>query len=358
MIWWLAPNLGTQSGGLLMIRTYARLLNLSGRPSRVWFGPPAPGYATADDLVARELALQPGDVLVVPETGGTKWSFLVGRTPVVMLVQGPDFTFSDSGFLDDHHEPYPGWPSVAAVIATSDTLGRFVSRVTRGELPVHSVPVIVDPDLFQPGRKERLIALMPRRRPEDLLAVVHLVRRSGRLPEGWDVTLIDAMTPAAVATVLGRSAIFLSGAEREGFGLPGAEAMASGCHVIGFTGHGASEYMTPDCSVAVAESDVVAMADAVIDSAVRFDTDRAGWQEVVERGRERVLARYRPDVVVERLAVTFDELMTEGSASLVREPATIRHFQAYAPSTALVPRTYVAARSVLGRVKRRLQRRP
>ena len=81
---------------------------------------------------------------------------------------------------------------------------------------------------------------MPRRRREDLLAGVQLMRRSGQL-DGWTFELIDGVDARGVADVLGRSAIFLFGAEREGVGLPGAEALAAGAFVVGFTGHGAKE---------------------------------------------------------------------------------------------------------------------
>ena len=53
---------------------------------------------------------------------------------------------------------------------------------------------------------------------------------------GWDVVEIDGKSEYETAELLRSCAIFLSFSEQEGFGMPPAEAMACGCHVIGFTG--------------------------------------------------------------------------------------------------------------------------
>ena len=155
----------------------------------------------------------------MPETGGSKWSFLSDGHPVVMLCQGMDFVFSNSDFLTDEPGAYPGWPQATAAITISDAIHTFLDRACHHGFPLHNVPVQIE-DWFQSGEKEKRIALMPRRRREDLLGAVQLVRRSGRLGD-WQIVLIDGMTQQQVADELGRAAIFLFGAEREGVGLPG-----------------------------------------------------------------------------------------------------------------------------------------
>ncbi len=174
---------------------------------------------------------------------------------------------------------------------------------------------------------------MPRRRREDLLGAVQLVRRSGRL-DGWEIVLIDGMTQQQVAEELGRAAIFLFGAEREGVGLPGAEAMASGCYVVGFTGDGAKEYMLPEHSSVIADSDVVGMCDRTLEAMEWFDQDRATFDARARAGREWVRSRHSAELVRERLG---DGVRARSPRRARRRcclrPPRFAHYQSHAPAS-------------------------
>jgi glycosyltransferase involved in cell wall biosynthesis len=208
---------------------------------------------------------------------------------------------------------------------------------------------------FRPLPKHRQLALMPRRRREDLLGAVQLIRRSGRL-DGWEFVLIDGMTQAEVAEALGEAAIFLFGAEREGFGLPGAEAMAAGCYVVGFTGDGAKEYMLPDCCSVVPDSDVVAMADLTLAAMEQFDHDRQTLQGRVDIGRDRVLSRHSSVRVRAALAEVFGELTREASPALMTKAATLPHYQAHGPRYGQLGAAYRGARHTARRLADRINR--
>ncbi len=199
-------------------------------------------------------------------------------------------------------------------------------------------------DWFQPAQKEKRIALMPRRRREDLLGAVQLVRRSGRLGD-WEIVLIDGMTQQQVAEELGRAAIFLFGAEREGVGLPGAEAMASGCYVVGFTGDGAKEYMLPGHSSVIADSDVVDMCDRTLEAMDWFDSSRDLFDERARRGREWVRSRHSAELVRERLGAAFAAITAPGSPSVLHQAVTLPHYQSHAPASDAYNRVRIAARS-------------
>ena len=156
--------------------------------------------------------------------------------------------------------------------------------------------------------------------------------------------LIDGMTQQQVADELGRAAIFLFGAEREGVGLPGAEAMASGCFVVGFTGDGAKEYMLPDHSSVIADSDVVDMCDRTLEAMYWFDhgprpvrpTDRprphVGPRTARSRTGARATARQSSPAIT-----------APGSPSLMPAAVTLPHYQAHASSTDLLGRGHASA---------------
>lgn len=340
-----------------MIYRYVEHLNALGHEAVVWHGTPGFSYAAWETSAPVETGLSldfsPGDVLVMPETGGTKWSFLNPDVPHVMLCQGMDFVFADTSFTEDVAGAYPGWPQATCVLGVSDAIVTFLRHACTPGFPIHHVPVQIEP-WFVPRPKQRQIALMPRRRREDLLGAVQLIRRSGKL-DGWRIVEIDGMTQEEVAAELGRSAIFLFGAEREGVGLPGAEAMASGCHVIGFTGDGAKEYLRPDTGAVILDSDVVGMCEATLASMALFDGDRRSWQEPVERGRTLVAERYSGEAVRAALASAFGQITADGSPALVQETVTVRHYQTHAPRGGRVGAAYLRARIVAGAARRRLR---
>lgn len=342
----MAPDLPRPSGGIKVIYKYVEHLCALGHQATVWHGTQGFSYpsweSTAPVEAAPELPFAAGDVLVMPETGGSKWSFLSQGQPVVMLCQGMDFVFSDADFLTDVPGAYPGWPQATDVLAVSEAIATFLEHACEPGFPIHRVPVEIE-DYFRPLPKERRLALMPRRRREDLTGAVQLVRRSGRL-DGWEIVLIDGMTQAQVAEELGRSAIFLFGAEREGLGLPGAEAMAAGCYVIGFTGDGAKEYLLPDAAGVVLDSDVVGMAEMTLAAMWQFDHDRTALQRRVEVGRDRVLARHSPERVRAGLAAAFDRICAPGSPARIPQSVTLPHYQTHAPRSGVLWRGYYAAR--------------
>ncbi len=355
----MAPDLPQPSGGIKVIYRYVEHLCALGYDARVWHGTPGFAYeswgSTAPVDTGAELDFAAGDVLVMPETGGSKWSFLSQGQPVVMLCQGMDFVFANSDFLVDEPGAYPGWPQASAAITVSDAIHAFLERACHPGFPIHNVPVQIE-DWFQPAEKEKRIALMPRRRREDLLGAVQLVRRSGRLGD-WEIVLIDGMTQQQVAEELGRAAIFLFGAEREGVGLPGAEAMASGCYVVGFTGDGAKEYMLAEHASVIADSDVVGMCDRTLEAMRWFEEERDLFDSRAERGRAWVRSRHNADLVRERLGTAFEQITAPGSPSRMPAAVTLRHYQAHAPATDAYNRARMAVRGVGRRVINRLEDR-
>lgn len=352
----MAPDLPHPSGGIKVIYNYVEHLVDLGYDACVWHGTPGFGYSSWEHHAPVEtgLALEfiPGDVLVMPETGGSKWAFLNPDTPTVMLCQGMDFVFADAGFTEDVPGAYPGWRQATCVLSVSEAISTFLEGACEQGFPIYRIPVEIE-SWFAPSAKRRQIALMPRRRREDLIGAVQLLRRSGRLGD-WEIVLIDGMTQPEVASALGEAAIFLFGAEREGFGLPGAEAMAAGCYVVGFTGDGAKEYLLPDCSSVVPDSDVVAMRDLTLEAMNWFDRDRATYDEKVAIGAARVRERYSGGQVRSALDTAFSQITAEDSASLIQEPMIIQHYMSHGPRGGWPGRVYRGARRMARRTIDRL----
>ncbi|MFD2858386.1 hypothetical protein ACFSZS_31510 [Seohaeicola zhoushanensis] len=107
------------------------------------------------------------------------------------------------------------------------------------------VPVTMWPERFPfQQNKEKLVTFMPRKRREEATIIEAVLRARGKL-HGYRLEAIDGIPLADVAERLARSRFFISLQSREGLGFPAAEAMASGCVVVGYTGLGAMNISTP-----------------------------------------------------------------------------------------------------------------
>ena len=99
----------------------------------------------------------------------------------------------------------------------------------------------IETDIFRPSRsKKKQLCYMSRKNPRDALIVIEMLSRCEWF-ESWNVVPIKNQPLSRVAEIMNQSLVFLSFGHPEGFGLPIAEAMASACYVIGYSGLGGRE---------------------------------------------------------------------------------------------------------------------
>jgi len=127
------------------------------------------------------------------------------------------------------------------------------------------------------GDKSKVMAFMPRK-GGNLIGAAGALAKLRWIPQGWTVYPIDGASEGEVANILKRCAVFLSLSEREGFGMPPAEAMACGCVVVGFTGFAGAEYMIPGISFPVQDGDFIEMAREIL------GVITSPFEEIVEMG--------------------------------------------------------------------------
>ena len=212
------------------------------------------------------LRLGAGDWLVVPEVTPLQtleWMRGLACHRVVHN-QGPYLTFR-------------GFPSIRAMNAYPLAGGLTCSGFTRDLLRKWGsttdwqvVRPYVLPMFHRDVPKRRQIAYMPRRRPQEVAMLQQMFH--GLYPDLADVPWIEIhdVSRPQVAEILGQSLVFASLGRLEGLGLPPLEAMAAGCLVCGYDGHGGQEYATPDNGFWVADGDVAGFADALA-TALRLD---------------------------------------------------------------------------------------
>lgn len=304
-IYYLCPNYPDPSGGIRVIYRHVDALNEAGRPAAVlhhsdgfrctWF------ENTTRVVGAPSAELGPDDVLVVPEVYGPFLELLPSEVRRV--------AFNQNGYLTFQHAAagqvpaYGGFEAAMTVSEDSAELLRFAFPGLR----VDVVPNSIDPELFwaQEGLPPRRLALMPRKRPGDADLIFRLL---GERLGGWEVTPIEGASEGETAAALRSAPVFLALGFREGFGLPAAEAMASGCFVVGFPGFGGREVFDPSFSVAVEDGDVLGAARALAAACERYEAEPEAVRADGGRAAAAILERYSRANQVARLLEFFDRL--------------------------------------------------
>jgi hypothetical protein len=328
MIYFMLPDTAVSKGGIRHAYDLVDGLASLGHEATVWHGKPGfrcDWFANDTPVVnSRELRLDVGDIMVVPEVGGRSHSPLVAEARVVMNVQNHFYIFSSASPQDEWEGAYPGWPNAVTLLVSSRAINDFVNMATTAPLPTFLINYDVG-EIFRPSVKQRVVAYMPRKRSGEIAATVQLLKCSASMRD-WEFDEIDNADQEDVAARLGRAAIFLAGSDREGFGLPPAEAMASGCYVIGFNGNGGREFMLEDhCSV-IEDQNLVAFATEVERIAQLWDLDRESIERRTERAREFVRSRYNRGNLVAALGEAFDEITAPDSPARQPHPVTVYHY--------------------------------
>ncbi len=295
-LYFLCPDHAAPSGGVRMIYRCVDALAAEQVPATVlhhragfrcrWFANDTP--VTGADRAT----LTPRDVLVVPEIYGPSLRGLPEGPKVVVFNQNAYLTFQH---VPGGRSPYHQVPGLRGLLAVSQDNAAYL-RFAFPELPVTVIPPVVDPAVFFPAAEPpgRRVAYMPRKRPEDAEQLFAMLRARGAL-DGWEPVPIHARSEAETAALLRSCPIFVSLSRREGFGLPPAEAMLSGCYVVGYTGLAGREFMLPEFSRPVPEDDVLALAVALADVMERYAKDPGPVRADGLRAAEHVRRTYAPD---------------------------------------------------------------
>lgn len=262
-VYYLVPHLPEPTGGVKVMYQHVDLLNAMGIAAAVLHEPDgfrASWFANTTRIVsASSIRLCANDILVVPECYAPGFGLLPAEVRKFVFNQAAYHTFD---LVEG--DPYAHVPNLLGLLTVSQDSAELL-RFTFPGLDVHTTRPIVRGDVFKPGPQPlRRLAFLPDRRAAERHQLLQMLRARG---VDWELAPISGMNETEVARLMRESAIFLSFSEREGFGLPPAEAMASGCYVIGYPGGGGREFFDPAYSSPV--EDQVGFARAVVEAAAR-----------------------------------------------------------------------------------------
>jgi glycosyltransferase involved in cell wall biosynthesis len=238
---------------------------------------------------------------VVPEIYGPYLSRLPREPQLV--------AFNQNAYLTYEHVPADrsvSYDIFAAALTVSSDSADFLQFAFPG-LDVSVVPNAIDPDVFYPSAEllAKRIAMMPRKRPDDAQQTLRLL---GDRLRDWEVVTIEGASEVQTSAILRSAPIFLALGRREGFGLPPAEAMASGCYVIGFPGFGGREIFDPAFSEPVEDGDVLSLAREVANLLRLYERQPGLVREAGVRASEHIRERYSLERQRNELLAFYEQL--------------------------------------------------
>lgn len=327
-IYYLCPEHSTPVGGVRVIYRHVDILNKQGIPAYVvhqtpgfrvtWFENSTPivywqngkitrlidkfkrRFQENDPIELRILGGKKGlitkdDILVVPEIYGPDLAYAYGRgIKKVILNQGCYLTFSGYSFQRDRLITPYRHPDVLATLVNSQE-GQAYLHHAFPDLPILRFRLSIDPKLFYyTGEKKRQICFSQIKNKSDALQVVNILKFRGVL-KNYDLLPFINVPQHEVARICRDSLIFLSFGYPEGFGLPAAEAMASGCIVIGFHGGGGKEFFCPEFSYPIEQGDILQFAKTVEQVIKDYETEPETFIKKGRMAAEFIREHYSPE---------------------------------------------------------------
>jgi hypothetical protein len=173
------------------------------------------------------------------------------------------------------------------------------------------------PSYFAPATKHLQIAYSPRKRPQEASFIIGLFK--SRFPQLAHVPWrpLFKMSRIECARIMAQSAIYAGFPLLEGLGLMNLEAMACGCHVVGYRGEGGGEYATTDNGFWIDDGDREAFVTKLKDACELFLAQSPN--PFVESGR-KTAGRFSVENFERQLRETYLEIM-EPNVDSFRLPA-------------------------------------
>jgi glycosyltransferase involved in cell wall biosynthesis len=295
MIYLYGPDDNRPNGGLEKIYRHADVLNRHGIGAAVvhlaegfrctWFENHTP------IVYARTVRPAPEDVIVAAEVFGPDIARTAPGIRKVIFNQNCYNTFLHYPLDTAAGETPYLHPDIVATITVSQDSFDYLSHAFP-KARIFRIRPGIDGGLFHAGVvKKPRIAFMPRRQLEEARQVFNILKFRGAL-SGFDIVEIRDMTHEEAASVLRESAFFFSFSAIEGFGLPPAEAMASGCVTVGFHGRGGREFFGPEFSWPIEFGDILAYAQTAEMLLTRYRDDPAPLMDKAQAGARFIADHY------------------------------------------------------------------
>jgi len=167
----------------------------------------------------------------------------------------------------------------------------------------------IDPDLYAyQQNKKRQICFSPRKNEMLIRQIINILKFRNALGD-FELVPFAGLSVEDAAKVYRESAIFISVAQYEGFGLLPAEAMACGCLAIGFDAGGGKEFFLPEFSFPIEQGDIIGLANVVEQIIKTYDAESARYNTMRQAASAFIHETYSPQREEKVLVSIWRELL-------------------------------------------------
>lgn len=258
----------------------------------------------AADRAMRWPQVDPGadDIIVVPEYRYPELAAAFPDNRVLVLAQG-NYPFL-TAFERDRRLGLAGLDRVSGFLTTSDACRDSVALFDPGFLG--ELRLDLDAGLYGFAESKAFqIAYMSRRRGHEVMIFEQMM---GELLPDVPLVRIHDVSREEAAQMIRDSLFFVSFSEKEGFGLPAAEALSSGAIVTGYTGLGGEEFFTEETGFPVPDSDIVALMGTLKELVAEYRSDPARLDRKRRAASKYVQEKYDKEVATSQLIATWGAL--------------------------------------------------
>lgn len=185
-------------------------------------------------------------------------------------------------------------------------------------LPVWHVPHFINSNLFTPStpmskRPKHSILIMNRKNTHHISGILEFLKSFTHT-----ITIVNNIAPAKMPAQYANNQIFINLGYPEGFCRPAAEAMTSGCLVVGFTGGGGTDFMVNDVNTLTAEDGNQVQLIKQLNRALHMDD--AEKETFAKHAREMIVTRYAKHKQALGIALVFPKEIGKilGSPDIVK----------------------------------------
>ncbi|MFD2892891.1 glycosyltransferase [Flavobacterium chuncheonense] len=254
--------------------------------------------------------IEESGIIIFPEIYGPTINLILPNMKKVVFNQNCFYTF-------DNCEPniissssiYKNDTNFLGTIVVSENSKNYI-EFAFPNTKVYRIKLGIDNQKFfyNQTAKEKLIAYMPRKRKDDITQIIQILHSRNNL-NNWNFIEIDNKTEDEVATILNKSTFFLSLNHKEGFGLPPAEAMASGCITIGFTGHGGKEYFKPEFTYEIEDGNIIEFISQVEKTINAYDNNPNEFERKAKAASMFIKTNYNMEEEEKSIITVWDQLL-------------------------------------------------
>ncbi|MGM8361088.1 glycosyltransferase [Flavobacterium sp. ARAG 55.4] len=257
----------------------------------------------------KEDTIERNGILVIPEIYGPYVSELYSNMEKVIFNQNCYYTFNNCEIENTNNIPtYLNKKHLASIVVSEDS-----KKYLQLAFPLsitHRIHLGINTDKFIYNKisKKKQIAYMPRKLEDDIVQIISILKIRNNLGN-WNFIPISGKSEDEVAQILNETLIFLSLNHREGFGLPPAEAMASGCIVIGYAGQGGKEYFKPNFSFKIDEGNILQFVNTIEETCLKLEQNDSKTLAIPQQATDYIAKNYNLEKEEESIVLTWKKIL-------------------------------------------------